>query len=105
MLLRDGPRVINSQHLKPKVPAEAKVKGVPREFLVRFSESGEGARGAQGGAKESCGTPGEPLELSARWPSLYALRLSRARQVCRTYTRLADGKRLLRCPENERGMR
>jgi hypothetical protein len=35
-------------------------QGVAGGFSVRFSESGEGARGPDGGAKGSCGTPGTP---------------------------------------------
>ena len=33
-------------------------QGVPGGFLVHFSEFREGARGPEGGAKGSCGTPG-----------------------------------------------
>ena len=53
-----GPR---APPARPWVPLEAKgpggqSQGVPREFSVRFSESGEGARGPEGGAKGSCET-------------------------------------------------
>jgi hypothetical protein len=69
---------------------------------VRFSESGEGARGAEGGAKESCGTPGGPLELSARCPSLITLTppLARTTILSNIYSL---GRRQTIDPENERG--
>jgi hypothetical protein len=35
-------------------------QGVPGGFSVRFSESGEGARGPEGGVKGSCETPRTP---------------------------------------------